>query len=145
MPCKLTMSLVSESQEGNCGDDWKYDLDVKVFHQGLKGGGQFNVPKHILEAGAVEAPHGNPEPQDIFEGECTDEVLVRMELTATEVDMFKNDVGVANKDVRIECPGAGGNTVTKDVDIAAGVRESPGILNKNSVVTIRVRFTMTCS
>ena len=122
MTCKLTMSLISESQEGNCGDDWKYDLDVKVFHEGLKGEGHFNVPKHTLDAGAVEPPYGSPEPQVIFEGECTDEVLVRMELTATEVDMFKNDVGKASKDVKIGCPGPGGDTVTKDVDIAAGVR-----------------------
>lgn len=145
MSCKLTMSLISESQEGNCGDDWKYDLDVKVFLQGLKGEGQFNVPKHTLPVGVVEPPHGSPEPQVIFEGDCTDEILVRMELTATEVDMFKNDVGKASKDVRMQCPGAGGDSVTKDVDIAAGVRESPGILNKNSVFTLRVRFTMTCS
>ena len=30
-----------------------------------------------------------------------------------------------------------------DVDIAAGVRESPGIRNLNSVLTLRLRFTLT--
>jgi hypothetical protein len=67
-----------------------------------------------------------------------------MELTATEVDLFVNDVGKASKDVTIECPGPHGDKVTKEVDIAAGVREAPAILNKNSVFTVRVRFTLTC-
>ena len=66
-----------------------------------------------------------------------------MLLTATEVDMFVNDVGKASKDLKIECPGPGGHTITREVDIAAGVRESPGILNKNSVFTLRVRFQLT--
>ncbi len=51
MTCKLTMTLISEHQEGNCGNDWKYDLDAKVFHEGLKGEGRVSVPKHTLDAG----------------------------------------------------------------------------------------------
>jgi hypothetical protein len=138
------MALVSEHQEGNCGEDWKYDLAVKVFHEGLKGEGAFNVPKHILQAGVVMHPWGEPEPVTVFTGECLTELLVRIHLTATEVDMFVNDVGEANKDIRIDCPGPSGDKVTKEVDIAAGVRESPGIMNRNSVFTVRVRFTLTC-
>ncbi len=69
---------------------------------------------------------------------------MRIELTATEVDLFVNDVGKASKDIRIECPGPRGDKVTKELDIAAGVRESPGILNKNSVFTVGSRFTLTC-
>lgn len=144
MTCKLTMTLISEHQEGNCGDDWKYDIDVKVFHEGLKGEGRVSVPKHTLDAGSVREPHGAPEPMVVFTGECLTELLVRLELTATEVDLFVNDVGKASKDIKIECPGPRGDKVTKDCDISAGVRESPGILNKNSVFTVRVRFTLTC-
>ena len=33
--------------------------------------------------------------------------------------------------------------LVRDVDIAAGVRESPGIRNLNSVLTLRLRFTLT--
>ena len=144
MTCKLTMTLVSEHQEGDCGEDWKYDLDVKVFHEGLKGEGRVSVPKHNLAAGSVKEPYGSPEPEVVFAGECLTELLVRLELTATEVDLFVNDVGKASKDVTIECPGPHGDKVTKEVDIAAGVREAPAILNKNSVFTVRVRFTLTC-
>jgi len=138
------MTLISEYQEGECGEDWKYQLDVKVFHEGLKGEGQVNVPKHNLVAGVVKQPWGSPEPVIVFAGECLTELLVKMQLTATEVDLFVNDVGKASKEIRIECPGPHGDKVTKEVDIAANVREAPAILNKNSVFTVRVRFTLTC-
>jgi hypothetical protein len=144
MTCKLTMTLISEHQEGNCGNDWKYDLDVKVFHEGLKGEGRISVPKHTLTAGSAKEPFGSPEPQVIFAGECLTELLVRIQLMATEVDLFVNDVGKVSKDIKIECPGPRGDKVTKEVDVAAGVRESPAILNKTSVFTVRVRFTLTC-
>jgi len=142
MTCKLTMTLISESQEGNCGDDWKYDLDVKVFKEGLQGEGSINVPKHTLTPGEVREPFGSPGPVILFDDDCPTDLLVRMQLTATEVDLFVNDVGKASKDIRIDSPHPGGHKVTKEVDIAAGVRESPGILNKNSVFTLRVRFTI---
>ncbi len=144
MTCKLQMMLISEHQEGDCGEDWKYDLEVKVFHEGLKGEGVFNVPKHNLASGQVKEPHGAPEPQVVFRGECLTELLVRMQLTATEVDLFVNDVGKANKDIKIECPGPAGDKITKEVDITAGVREAPAILNRNAVFTVRVHFTLSC-
>jgi hypothetical protein len=58
--------------------------------------------------------------------------------------MFVNDVGKACKDLQIERPLPGTEKVTKEVDIAAGVRESPGIVPKTAVFTVRVRFTLTC-
>lgn len=142
MTFKLTLSLVSESQEGDCGNDWMYELEAKAFCEGLKGNAIINVPKHTLEPGEVRQPHGSPDPVLLFEGECGDEVLVRLVLTATEVDMFINDVGKVSKDIRIEMPGPVNPRVTHEVEIAAGVRESPGIRNKNSVFTLRVRFTV---
>ena len=39
MAFKVTISVLSESQEGDIGDDWKFDLAVKVFNEGLKGEG----------------------------------------------------------------------------------------------------------
>lgn len=142
MTIKLTMSLVSESQEGDCGDDWMYELEAKVFCEGLKGDAVISVPKHTLEPGEVSKPYGLPDPVVLFEGECGDEVLVRLMLTATEVDMFINDVGKVSKDIRIEKPNPIKPSLTREVDIAAGVRESPGIRDKNSVFNLRVRFTV---
>jgi len=138
------MNLLSESQEGNCGEDWKYEVNVKVFSEGLKGEGTISVPMHTLDAGSVREPHGSPEPLVIFTGECLTEMLIRLNLTATEVDLFVNDVGKASMEFKMECLGPGAGSVTKDVEIAAGVRESPGILNKNSVFTAAVRFELIC-
>jgi len=144
MICTLTMTLISETQEGDIGEDWKYDLAVKVFNGKLDGEATVKVPKHNLPSGIVRVPHGAPEPVVLFRGECDEPLLVRMNLTATEVDMFVNDVGKACKDLQIERPLPGTEKVTKEVDIAAGVRESPGIVPKTAVFTVRVRFTLTC-
>jgi hypothetical protein len=142
MTCKLTMMLISESQEGNIGEDWKYDLDVKVSGDKLKGEGRIRAPKHKLPSGVIREPHGSPAPVVLFTGQCGGELKVRMHLVATEVDLFVNDVGKVDKMLDIECPRVAGDTVTKEVDIAVGVRESPGIIPKNAVFTLRVRFTL---
>jgi hypothetical protein len=137
------MTLVSESQEGDCGDDWSYRLEAKVFHGGLRADAVIEVPKHKLASGEVREPFGSPAPVELFAGECDGPLQVRLLLIATEVDTFINDVGEASKDVTIECPPPGDHPLVRDVDIAAGVRESPGIRNLNSVVTLRLRFTLT--
>jgi hypothetical protein len=144
MACSLTVTLISEQQVGNCGEDWKYDLDIQVLHEGLKGEGRIRVPKHNLESGAVREPFGAPEPQVVFSGECLTELLVRIELAATEVDLFINDVGKASKDLIIPCPGPGSEKVTKEIDISADVCESPGFLNKRAQFTVRLRFALVC-
>ena len=144
MTCSLTMTLISEHQEGECGDDWKYDVAVKVFSEGLKGEGVISVPKHTLEVGVVEKPHGLPEPLIVFTGECKNELLVKMNLKATEVDLFMNDVGKASMEFKLLCPGSAGGSVTKEVEISAGVREAPVFLNRNSVFTVQVRFDLVC-
>lgn len=145
MNCTLTAALISETQEGDIGEDWKYTLSVKAFEDDLDGAATISVPKHSLPAGDVREPFGSPAPVQVFSGECKRGFLVRMLLTATEVDMFINDVGKVEKELRIDCPGPGGGKVTKEIDIAAGVRESPGILPKNAVFTVRVRLTLTCT
>ena len=37
MNCTLTLALISETQEGNIGEDWKYHLSVKAFEDDLDG------------------------------------------------------------------------------------------------------------
>ena len=144
MSCTLTAMLISESQEGNIGEDWKYDLDVKVSSGDQKGRGRFKVPKHNLPSGMVQEPHGSPPPQAVFTGECVDELKVAMRLVATEVDMFVNDVGKIDRDLIIKCPGVAGTTVTKDCDIEVLVREMPRILPQKALFTLRVRLTLQC-
>jgi hypothetical protein len=143
MTCKLTMTLVSETQEGECGDDWMYRLEAKVFHGGLRADAVVEVPEHKLASGEVQEPFGEPAPVDLFEGDCDGPLQVRLLLVATEVDTFINDVGEASKEVTIDCPPPGDQPLVRDVDISAGVRESPGIRNLNSVFTLRLRFRLT--
>jgi len=145
MTCKLTMTLISETQQGNIGEDWKYQLDVKVLAPDAEGKGSVSVPKHNLPAGEIREPHGAPPPQTIFSGDCSGQLTVRMHLTAIEVDVFVNDVGRKKKDLIIDCPGPAGGRVTKEVDIAVDVRESPPILPKKAVFTLRVRFALECA
>ena len=144
MTCSLTMTLISEHQEGECGNDWKYEVGVKVFDAGLKGEGVISVPKHTLEVGSMEKPHGLPEPLIVYTGECSTELLVKLNLKATEVDLFMNDVGKASMEFKLECPGLSGGPVTKEVEIAAGVHEAPAFLNRDSVFTVQVRFDLVC-
>ena len=145
MSCRLTMTLISESQEGNIGEDWKYELDVKVRGDGVEGQGSASVAKHNLPSGVVREPHGTPPPQELFTGDCDTALTLQLHLTATEVDVFVNDVGEVQKDLVIECPGLAGGTVTKEVDIDVTVRESPPIWPRKALFTLRVRFNLTCS
>lgn len=142
MVYRLTMALVSEGQEGNLGVDWKYEIEAKVFCAGLLSDVSVKVPKHRLEPGSVITPHGEPEPVLLFEGECGGELLLRLRLAATEVDLFVDDHGHVSKDVRLQVPAAGDPALEKDIDLAAGVRESPGIRNLTAVFTLRVRLKL---
>jgi hypothetical protein len=144
MGCKLSMTLISEAQEGNIGEDWKYQLEVEVQTGGSKGAGSISVPKHNLPSGEIRAPHGAPAPQVIFDGVCEDHLRLHLKLTATEVDIFINDVGKLKRELTIECPGPAGGTVTKELDLAVPVREMPPILPKKALFTLRVRFTLRC-
>jgi hypothetical protein len=142
MVYRLTMALVSEAQEGNLGTDWKYQIEAKVFCSGLLSDVSVDVPKHQLEPGSVISPHGAPEPVLLFEGECEGELLLRLRLVATEVDLFINDEGRVSRDIRLQLPAAGETASVREIDLAAGVRESPGIRNRNAVFTLRIRLTL---
>ena len=144
MTCKLTMTLLSEHQEGECGDDWKYEVAVKVFSDDLKGEGLISVPKHKLAVHTVEKPYGHPGPVDVFTGECKTELLVKLNLKATEIDLIMNDVGEATMEFKLACPRAAGGKVSREFEISAGIREAPAFLNKHSVFSVQVRFDLVC-
>ena len=54
MGSTLTLRLISESQEGVIGDDWKYVLHAKVYNEGLTGEGSIDVKKHTLDSGQTQ-------------------------------------------------------------------------------------------
>jgi hypothetical protein len=138
------MTLLSEHQEGECGDDWKYEVSVKVFSEDLQGEGLISVPKHKLAVHAIKKPHGSPGPLNVFTGECKTELLVKLHLKATEIDLIMNDVGQATMEFKLPCPRIAGGEVSREYEISAGVREVPAFLNKHSVFSVQVRFNLVC-
>ncbi|MDX1460012.1 MAG: hypothetical protein R3348_03055 [Xanthomonadales bacterium] len=141
MSGKLTVSLVSERQDGKIGDDWKYDLEVKVFNQGLKGKGKISVPKHNLGDGMTMEPHGNPDDLVLDAGDSGSELKIWMKLIATEVDAFRNDVGESDLNFTMPCPESGHTPVVFEKEISCGVTEKPVIADNTAIFKLVVRLT----
>jgi len=140
MEGKVTISVLSESHEGNAGNDWKYQLEVKVFNRGLQGQGVIEVAKHDLPSGTTQAPPGPPAPVEIPTGDCSNEIKVRIRLEAHEVDLFRNDVGLTDIDLHLACPGPGEEPLVLERDISVGVSDS----GRDSVVTLKIRLVLSC-
>ena len=143
MALKVTVSVLSETQEGDVGDDWKFDLNVKIFNEGLKGEGIIKVKKHLLTAGSVQEPPGPPAPLVLPGGDDSQEqILIRLNLKATEVDLFQNDVGTIESDVNCHCPTEAERISATQADISVVVHESPGFLNQVAIFTLKLRIVI---
>lgn len=140
MKGKVTLSVLSESHEGNAGNDWKYQIEAKVFNRGLKGQGIIEVGKHNLPSGMTQAPPGPPDAIELPAGDCGDEIKIKLRLEATEVDIFGNDVGLADIDLYLKCPDPGAAPLVHERDISIGVSDS----GRDSVVTIQVKLVLSC-
>jgi len=145
MGCKVTMTLLTERQDGPIGDDWRYVVEAKVFNEGLKGKGVIKVPKHQLSSGVTQEPPGPPEPLVMDGGSCGAEVLIRLQVDATEVDWLIHDKGSASLDITMKCPGSGEAPITKEQEVSVGVRESPGISGETSVFRVLIRLVAECA
>ena len=144
MACNVNLSLLTEGQEGNIGNDWKYTVEAKVFNEGLKGTGSISVAKHILKSGQTLEPPGPPADIDIPGGDCGADLMIKLKLDATEVDFFQSDKGTITINLKIACPGEGNDPEVLETDISVGVRESPGIRDETAVFTLRVRLVASC-
>jgi hypothetical protein len=140
MESKVTLSVLKESHEGNAGNDWKYQIEAKVFNRGLKGQGLIKVDKHDLPSGVAQAPPGPPTPVEMPAGDCSNEIKVKIRLEAIEVDFFRNDTGLTDIDLYLKCPGPGAEPLVHDRDISVGVSDS----GRDSVVTIKLRLVLSC-
>jgi len=138
----VKFSLLQESHEGPIGDDWRYWIEIKVFNQGLQGQGTIKVAKHSLPSGTTQPPPGPPAPIEIPAGDCSNPLKVKLTLEATEVDLFKNDVGKTDIDLMLDCPKPGQSPRVYDKQISVGVVESPGITGETSILTLKVRLEL---
>ena len=94
MECKLTVSVVEESVEGDIGDDWEYSVTATVID--AKGrsieSGRIRVPEHLLKPGAAQPP-----PQaagvKVRAGACGTFAKVELRVDVNEVDWLVDDPG----------------------------------------------------
>jgi len=144
MKGKVTFSVLTESHEGPIGEDWRYWIEAKVFNQGLQGQGTIKVEKHSLPSGTTQEPPGPPAPVEMSAGDYYNQLKIKLTLEATEVDLFRNDVGKTDIDLNLDCPKPGESPRTYDKEISVGVVESPGITGETSIVTLKVRLVISC-
>jgi hypothetical protein len=144
MACKATISLLSESQEGTIGDDWKYSLEAKIFGAGashaLMGKGTIRVPKHRLDSGKTQEPPGPPEVLVLPAGEPGHEVLVDLRIKVAEVDLFQNDTAETTSSFKMTCPAAGA-AVAVERETSLGVDEQPSGVG-HAVFKLAYRVTL---
>ena len=145
MESKVIFSVLTESHEGPIGEDWRYWIEAKVFNRGLKGKGTIKVAKHSLPSGTTQQPPGPPVPVEMPAGDYNNEIKIKLTLEATEVDLFRNDVGITDIDLTLSCPKPGEQPLVHEHDISVGVVESPGITGETSIVTLRVRLELLCA
>ena len=145
MEGKVTFSVLTEKHEGPIGDDWRYWIEAKVFNQGLQGQGTIKVAKHSLPTGTTQEPPGPPAAIDIAAGDHNNQIKIKLTLEATEVDLFKNDVGKTDIDLFLNCPKPGEDPRVYDKEVSVGVVESPGITGVTSIITLKVRLVLACA
>jgi len=145
MEGKLTFSVLTESHEGPIGDDWRYWIEAKVFNQGLQGQGTITVDKHTLPSGVTQVPPGPPAAIEIPAGNQCNPIKIKLTLEATEVDLFKNDVGKTDIDLCLDCPEPGQASRVSEHEISVGVVESPGMTGEASIITLKVQLVLYCA
>ncbi len=145
MEGKVTFSVLTENHEGPIGEDWRYWIEAKVFNRGLQGQGTIKVDKHCLPSGTTQAPPGPPAPIEIPAGDHNNQLKIKLTLEATEVDLFRNDVGKTDIDLYLDCPGPGESPRVHEREISVGVVESLGITGETSIITLKVRLVLACS
>jgi hypothetical protein len=145
MECKLTVSVVEESVEGNIGDDWEYWVTATVID--AKGrsieAGKIRVPEHQLKPGTTQPP-----PQaagvKIRAGACGTPAKVELRVDVNEVDWLVDDPGTKTVMIPIDCPAQGKPPFTKDTVISIHVRERPKLLRGEATFKLTIRLMAIC-
>ncbi len=141
MPCTLTLSVLSENQEGDIGNDWKYTLSAKVYSGALTGQGAVEVAKHTLTSGTTQTPPGPPAAAVIAAGDAGADLKIELRLAAAEVDLLHNDTGEKAVDIRLTNPAAGASALVEEREISVGVTEAPSGIG-NAVLTLKIRLEL---
>lgn len=145
MACRLTVTLLTESQTGSIGNDWTYSLEVRVFHKDtsgdLTGEGTIRVPEHRLDSGKTQVPPGPPADLVLPAGEAGAAIFVDLRFSVAEVDVLQNDVADTTGSFKMTCPAAGGPPVVEEREIWVSVVEQPSGIGR-AVVRLTYRVTL---
>ncbi len=141
MACKITILLLSESQKGTIGNDWKYSFEARIFSGALTGEGTISVPTHRLDSGKTQVPPGPPEALVLPAGEAGAGILVDLRLKVAEVDPLMNDTAEMPTSFKLTCPAAGGAPVVEEREISLGVEEEPSGIG-HAVFKLAYRVTL---
>ena len=145
MACKITISLLSESQTGTIGNDWEYSLEARIFELGarraLTGEGTISVPKHRLDSGKTQVPPGPPEALVLPAGRAGARILVDLRLKAAEVDLLQSDVAETPASFQMTCPARGGPAVVEMREVSVSVVEQPSAIGR-AVFELAYRVTL---
>ena len=141
MGSTITIEMLTESQEGTIGNDWKYDLEAKIFKDGRIGKGSVSVPKHRLDSGTSQTPPGPPEPLVLPAGEPGDEISVDLQLDVAEVDLLQNDTGSVSTSHKVTGPGPGEPPVVVERELTVGLTEEPSGVGR-ALFKLTLRLTI---
>lgn len=145
MECKLTVSIVEESVDGDIGDDWEYTVTATVIDANGRSieSGRIRVPEHLLKPGPPQPP-----PQaagvKIRAGACGAFPKVELRVDVNEVDWLVDDPATKTVMVAIESPGQGKPPFAKETEIAIQVRERPKVLGGQATFKLRLRLAAVC-
>jgi hypothetical protein len=145
MECKLTVSVIEESLEGDIGDDWEYTVTATVIDPNGRSieSGKIRVPEHQLKPGTTQPP-----PQaagvKVRAGVCGTFPKVELRLDVNEVDWLIDDPGSKTVLVPIDCPGEGKPPSAKETVISVQVRERPKALGGEATFKLKLRLATVC-
>jgi hypothetical protein len=145
MECKLTVSLVEESLEGDIGDDWEYTVTATVIDPKGRSieSGRIRVAEHCLKPGTSQPP-----PQaagvKIRAGACGTFPKVELRLDVNEVDWLVDDPGSTTVMIPIDCPGQGKPPFATETVISVKVRERPKALGGEATFKLKLRLATVC-
>jgi hypothetical protein len=145
MECKLTVSVVEESVEGDIGDDWEYTVTATVIDPKGRSieSGRIRVAEHLLKPGTTQPPPSVAGVK-VRAGACGTFPKVELRLDVNEVDWLIDDPGSKTVLIPIDCPGQGKPAFSKEVAMSVEVRERPKALGGKATFTLKLRLATVC-
>jgi len=143
MGCKIGVSILSERVDGDIGDDWEYDVEVRISDQSESQSGRIGVERHTLTPGVTRELPGT-HTTELDGGPCGSDAQLELHLQAREIDWVFSDVGNHKTTISVACPGPGAEPLEISREVAVRVEEKPLVLGGAATLILMVRITASC-